>query len=501
VTDARTKQHVNDRNGLRPKLRAVRSPTDRKVMIVGAGVAALEALLALRVHCGSRLEIQILAPGESFLYRPVSVAEAFDVGEAREFDLTTIFEDQRATRHVESLASVDTVAKTVRTTTGTSLPYDELIIARGAHPVPMLPGALTFRGRPDVPALREILRDLETGRVSRVVFALPTGNAWPLPMYELALMAAAFISARRLDARVLIVSSEEEPLELFGAHASEAISELLRARGIEMHLSALATAFQDGTLQLAGGATVRADRVVALPRLRGPAIPGLPCDQEGFIPVDVYGRVQGLEDVYAAGDATAFPLKQGGLAAQQADAIAEVIAQRTGAPVQPQPFCPVIRGLLLTGGAPIYLRAGPETLRHESTVANERGPETPVTPGRRRVESSSSSSALWWPPSKIAGRYLAPYLATARPTPLALAPLTDRHGQPRARASEAEHADALELALLLADYDARWGDHTMALRALDSAEALAGVLPPPYAAKRKAWQHALVRAGHRVRLG
>jgi len=37
-----------------------------------------------------------------------------------------------------------------------------------------------------------------------------------------------------------------------------------------------------------------------------------------------------------------------------------------------------------------------------------------------------STRALWWPPGKIAGRYLAPYLATARPRVLADEPLIDR---------------------------------------------------------------------------
>ena len=475
----------------------------RRVIIVGAGVAALEALLALRVHAGSRVDIEVLAPGISFLYRPVSVAEAFDVGEAREFDLPTIFEDQHVRRHVDTLASVDTAAKTVLTAAGATLPYDDLIIALGAQPVPALPGALAFRGRRDVPALREILSDLDSGRVSRVAFVLPTGNAWPLPLYELALMAAAHIKSGQLPAQVLLVTCEEEPLEVFGHRASEAVAELLRARDVELHLEVLATRFGDGTLQLAAGAPLAADRAIGLPRLRGPAIEGLPQDSEGFLPIDVHGRVLGVADVYAAGDATAYPLKQGGLATQQADAVAEVIAQRSGVEIEPQPFSPVIRGLLLTGGVPVYLRAGAGASRHESTVAAERGGDgdAPQAPDWRRVESSSSTSALWWPPSKIAGRYLAPYLATARPLPLSSAPLADRHAPAHGHASAQEHADALELALVLADYDARWGDYPMALHALDSAEALAGALPPQYAAKRKEWQRELAREGHRARFG
>jgi hypothetical protein len=62
--------------------------------------------------------------------------------------------------------------------------------------------------------------------------------------------------------------------------------------------------------------------------------------------------------------------------------------------------------------------------------------------------------------------------------------------------SDEEHEDALALALLLADCDARWGDYASALNALDAAEALEGALPPEYEAKRRAW-HAEDRHVHR----
>ena len=96
---------------------------------------------------------------------------------------------------------------------------------------------------------------------------------------------------------------------------------------------------------------------------------------------------------------------------------------------------------------------------------------------------------MWWPPSKIAGRYLGPYLATARPAPLGSAPLADRAAPARGMGddNDAERHEALELTLLLADYDARWGDYALALRSLDAAEALEGTLPPEYEQKRSQW--------------
>jgi sulfide:quinone oxidoreductase len=227
-----------------------------------------------------------------------------------------------------------------------------------------------------------------------------------------------------------------------------------------------------------------ADTVISLPQLVGPGIDGLPIDADGFLPTDAHGYVKGTPGVLAAGDATTFPVKQGGLATQQADAAAATIAHELGALVEPRPFVPVLRGLLLTGGAPLYLRAELDTSG------------TPRAEGRqsRRLAGEVSSRALWWPPGKIAGRYLAPYLSTARPVALGAEPLVDRVARPAGDGAN-EHEAALNLALLLADEDAAAGDFAQAVHALDAAATLAGgVLPPPYAERRDRWLTEIARA-------
>jgi sulfide:quinone oxidoreductase len=123
----------------------------------------------------------------------------------------------------------------------------------------------------------------------------------------------------------------------------------------------------------------------------GRIIEGVPHDDDGFIAVDSLGRVAGLEDVYAAGDVTSFPIKQGGIAAQQADSVASAIAAEAGAEVIPAPFEPVLRGLLLTGGAPAYLRAEIQGGKGKPAIVDD--------------------EPLWWPAGKIAARYLSSYLA------------------------------------------------------------------------------------------
>ncbi len=463
-----------------------------RVLIAGGGVAGLETLLALRTLTGPFLHIDILASDDAFEYRPVSVAEPFDRGMPREFSLAEIAREQGAELHRGWVAAVDPIRHLLVTRGGEELAFDLLVIALGGHPVVALPGALTFTGRDDVEAVRELLAGIEAGEVHDVAFALPPETAWPLPLYELALLTAAHASAHNADTRVTVVTSEEEPLELFGPTAGEAVAELLESRGIELRTSSRPVAVEDGALHLAGGGRIAADRVVALPRLEGPRIVGLPADGRGFIPVDRHGLVRGLSDVYAAGDSTAFPVKQGGIAAQQADAVAEAIAARTGMAITPEPFHPVVRGLLLTGGEPLYLRAEPGAQRRRGDTAAEAA-AAPPRPRARRAESAASTTALWWPPSKIAGRHLAPYLATARPTSLAATPMADRAAPRRETGEDPEHDDAIELALILADYDARWGDYTLALRSLEAAESLAGVLPPEYEEKRRRWMEAQER--------
>jgi sulfide:quinone oxidoreductase len=162
---------------------------------------------------------------------------------------------------------------------------------------------------------------------------------------------------------------------------------------VMLHTSSYAVPSRPGWLDISPGSRgMRVDRVVTEPRLIGPRPRGVPCGEHGFIDTDAHGRVAGLDGVFAAGDATAFPIKQGGLAAQQADAVAEAIAASVGAEVEPQPFRPILRGILLTGGPARYLRAD--------------------ISGGAGDDSTISGDALWWPPDKVSGRYLAPYLSS-----------------------------------------------------------------------------------------
>ncbi len=358
-----------------------------RVVIAGAGVAARETALALRALAEDFVSVELVAPEREFTYRPLAVAEPFRVGEVRRFPLAALVAATGAALRRGTVVRVDLDEKMAVLEDGQTLDFDAFVIGLGARPREAVAGALTFRGPEDCQELSALLERATGGDLRRIAFAVPAAITWPLPAYELALLTAGYLTdhgTRGVD--VLLVTPEERPLALFGPEASEALQELLEIRGIELHTGTAPIAWHDGLLEVAGLPAIDADAVVSLPQLVGPALSGLPHDGSGFVPTDAHGRVLGTADVYAAGDATQFPLKQGGIATQQADAVAAAIAADVGASVESPPVRPVIRGLLLTGLVPRYLRSGM---------------------GRSVIDTEP----LWWPPAKIVGRYLTPFLA------------------------------------------------------------------------------------------
>jgi sulfide:quinone oxidoreductase len=382
------------------------------VVVAGAGVAGIETALALRDLAGDRVRIDVLAPQDELYYSPLVVREPFGNIRDKGIPLEPLFAHFGIRFRQGFLASVDTTTRTIRVSGGEEIPFDALVLACGATHAEAVVGALTFPGLGAVDDLRALLDDVAARRVKRIVFALPRGAGWPLPIYELALMTATELEKRGVHgASLVLVTPESDPLGLFGQAASHAVRELLETSGIELVTQTYPLAVEHGGLGIRPGGLLAADRVVALPRVEGSGLAGVPQDANGFIPVDEHGAVVGLVGVYAAGDVTAFPLKQGGIAAQQALSVAEAIAARAGAPVTPKPFRPVLRGLLLTGGAPGYY------LSSELT-------------GGYGASSVVSHEALWWPPAKIASRYLGPALSALSNLPIPEAPKPDANAAP-----------------------------------------------------------------------
>jgi sulfide:quinone oxidoreductase len=362
-----------------------------RVAIAGGGVAALETLLALRALAPELVEITMIAPNAEFVYRPMTVREPFAYPEANRYALAPIVAAAGARLVAEELARVDPQKRIAYTASDAQVEYDALVLALGARARPRYEHAITVDDRKLDETMHGLVQDVEEGYVKSIAFISPGRMAWPFPLYELALMTAGRAYDMDVDVDITIVTPEDGPLAIFGQTASSAVAELLEKAHIKTIHSAYVEVPRAGEVVINPGERhLKVSRIVALPELYGPGVRGVPLSEHGFYRTDVHGELVDAEHIYAAGDATEFPVKFGGIAAQQADAIAEVIAARAGAPVTPEPFHPVIHGILLTADEPRYLTAR-------------------IT-GGQGFSSEISETPSWSPPSKIAAKYLAPYL-------------------------------------------------------------------------------------------
>lgn len=365
--------------------------TGLEVVIAGGGVAALETALALHVLAGDRVKLTLLAPTTDFIYRPVAVLEPFVRAPPRRLALARVAAELGATLEHDGLAAVDCDRRVLHTVGQRELRYDALVVAVGARICEVLPDVVAMDISRMDESLRGLIAEIDSASVRSLAFVAPRA-AWPLPAYELALLGRRHARSRNVDPDIMIVTEEQQPLAAFGESVSAALAGLLADADIQMMVGARVESSAGKLIANPGERELRFDRVVAVPRLAGPAITGLPVDVDGFLPVTSYCEVSGVERVYAAGDATDFPVKFGGIAAQQADAAATMIASMAGAPIEPRPFTGIVHGVLLSGGTQGSLYF---TARIEGGLARD---------------SRISENPTWSSEAKIAARYMGSYL-------------------------------------------------------------------------------------------
>ena len=362
-----------------------------RVVIVGGGVAALETALALAELARERTDVTVIAPNSEFVYRPMVVREPFAYAAARRYPLAPLVSHAGATLLSGELAWIDPVNKTIHTKADKQIEYDALVLALGATITKRYPHALTIDDRDLDETLHGLIQDIEGNFIHKLAFVAPGRMAWPLPLYELAMMTAGRAYDMQIELETTLVTPEDSPLAIFGSAASGAVAELLASAKVEVLSSAYAEVPSSGKVLInPGERRLEVDRVIALPELYGPVLRGVPLGENGFIRVDPYCRVPDVEGIYAAGDATDFPIKMGGIGSQQADVAAQSIAALAGASVTPERFNPAIHGMLMTHEEPRYLTAH-------------------IT-GGHGFSSEITDTPTWSPPSKIVAKYLAPYL-------------------------------------------------------------------------------------------
>lgn len=367
--------------------RGTRARTD--VLIAGGGVAALEALFALRERLDPARRITLLAPGHEFRFRPLAAYSGLAPALRAVVDLRQVAGEHDAEFRRDHLASVRAAAAEAITRDGARIAYEALVVAIGAIAINPFPGAVTLGLPRQEPAFEALVERVRAGGVQRVVVVVPPHLSWTLPAYETALMLRHVSGLPTM--RITVTTPEAAPMVEFGPEIADAITDRLRERDVELYTGTVPETIAEDELWVPSLGLTPVDAVVVLARPAGPLVAGLPHDALGFIPVDPAGRVGDTPGVWAAGDATTQATKQGGFALQQVDAVsADVAAALAGEPAPAAAEASlVMRAALLDGDRVLYLRA-------EQDAGRWRG--------------VASWDPLWTPAGKVSGGRLTRYL-------------------------------------------------------------------------------------------
>ena len=391
--------------------------------MAGGGAAALEALLTLseRLAADER-ELSLIAPNKAFIFRPLSALSEFATHPPHELSLAELAASTNARLLHDRVVLVDDEQGRLLTHDGDWIGFDHLLLATGAHELPLPRDWLRWPPEGDPGMLWQLSEEVRRGELRRLAVVVPTRAAWPLAGYELALILAT--AAQHGGApHVSLLTEEQRPLKLLGPAAEGIVRDELRRANVEVigEVQVRRHPKQDkgGTRDLTGlmprvgakapdssddggaGREVAVDhqemtfdRVISIPIAHGPGIGGVLADSREFIVVDEHCRVSARERTWAAGDCTPLSLKHSMLAVAQADAAADSLAAAAGAEVEPAAFVPTLTGVLVEGAAGRWWA---------ETASLPEGVE-------------AATHCLWWPSGKVLGGRLARYVARRDPS-------------------------------------------------------------------------------------
>ncbi|WSC36521.1 FAD-dependent oxidoreductase [Streptomyces sp. NBC_01744] len=273
--------------------------TERRVVIVGAGMAGVQTAVALREQ-GFTGPVTLIGaePHQPYDRPPLSKAVLLGTAEGSAFDID--FEELDIELQLgRDVTGVRADAHELDTLAG-PVPYDVLVIASGAEPVVLpgsegVPGVHLLRTLDDAARLRPVLDQQHT--------VVVVGAGW---------IGAEFATAARAaGCEVTVVEAADRPLAgVLPAEVAAPMARWYAQSGAELLTGTPVARIEPGSVVLADGRTVAAGAVVvgigARPATGWLAGSGIALGPDGSVTADAELRTS-LPDVYAVGDCASFP--------------------------------------------------------------------------------------------------------------------------------------------------------------------------------------------------
>jgi sulfide:quinone oxidoreductase len=302
----------------------------KKVVVLGAGTAGTMMAARLRksldpadwsITVADVDNVHVYQPGLLFVpfgtYRPEDLYRPRDVLLPSGVDL-----------RLEPIERVEPDAKRVVFASGDKLAYDILILATGSRIVPeemdgltgpgWMRNAFDFYTPEGATQMAAALERFEGGRIVVNIAEMPI--KCPVAPLEWTFLADAYFTERGMRDKVELVYATPLDGAFTKPVASRALGGMLEQRGVnvEAEFAASAVDGERGVLSSFDGRELEYDLLVTVPLHRGSALisaSGLG-DDMGWIPTDNHTlAVQGLEGVFAIGDATDLPSSKAGAVA------------------------------------------------------------------------------------------------------------------------------------------------------------------------------------------
>ena len=289
-----------------------------RIVILGAGFAALTAIRELRRH-SAQAQITVIAPKAEFVYLPSLIWIPTGLRKAEDLivPLDRFFEDHNVEFVPSRVTGLSGDGRSVITEQHGEIANDALLIASGGRFIKKLPGiehALTLcEGLTAAEAIRERLQQMTSGRIALGFGGNPNEPSAMRggPMFELLFGIDTWLrkNGKRDRVGLTFFNAAATPGKRLGEKAVTSLLAEMSRRNIDTHLGHKPLRFSEQGVDTEGG-HIDADLILFMPGLTGPAWldnTGLPKSPGGFIQADEYCRVPNFEKVYVAGDSGSFP--------------------------------------------------------------------------------------------------------------------------------------------------------------------------------------------------
>ena len=161
---------------------------DRRTEVFIAGGGGDRGATGSPGLAGDLVHVTLASPAPEFIYKPLTVEEPFSPEPATRLDSNPRRGD-RGTFVQKGVRAIDADRRIAELDDGATLDFDAAIVCIGAQPRGAFAGAETLRTSGEPIDIDALLRRASEHEFGRMAFIVPPTGSWPLPVYELALMA------------------------------------------------------------------------------------------------------------------------------------------------------------------------------------------------------------------------------------------------------------------------------------------------------------------------